>query len=147
MKYRNATAEDLPAVESLLVTSGLPTAGVSKCIGDFILAESSGRIVGTIGLEVHGQYGLLRSAAVADHARGNGVGRYLVERLLARAAEDHLDSVYLLTTTAEDYFPRFGFTRTSRAAVPADLMSSEEFRGACPDSATVMVYRPAIFDE
>jgi amino-acid N-acetyltransferase len=49
-----------------------------------------------------------------------------------------LRALYLLTTTAEHYFPRFGFTRVDRSAVPADIRATEEFRSACPASATVM---------
>jgi N-acetylglutamate synthase-like GNAT family acetyltransferase len=44
----------------------------------------------------------------------------------------------LLTTTAEAYFPSFGFTVTSRATVPDEIRATGEFRGACPESATVM---------
>ncbi len=49
--------------------------------------------------------------------------------------------VYLLTTTAEFYFHRFGFTRISRADVALPVRDSIEFRESCPDSAVVM-HRP-----
>ena len=49
-----------------------------------------------------------------------------------------ITTVVLLTTTAEDYFPRFGFERTDRSVVPEEVRESAEFRGACPASATVM---------
>jgi len=65
----------------------------------------------------------------------------LVEQLLERAEEAGIDELFLLTTTAEEYFPRFGFTRTTRAAVPDAVKSSAEFRGACPDTAVVMTRR------
>ena len=47
----------------------------------------------------------------------------------------------LLTSTADAWFPRFGFERISRDAAPASLHASEEFRGACPASAVVMRLR------
>ena len=75
--------------------------------------------------------------------RGTGVGQQLVERLLERAVKDGIDELYLLTTTAEDYFPRFGFARTTRSAVPHAVKASAEFHGACPDSAVVMTRRIA----
>jgi amino-acid N-acetyltransferase len=87
---------------------------------------------------VYGAAALLRSAVVADQARGRGVGAALLDRLLEHARARGVRQVYLLTTTAEDWFPRFGFTRIARQAVPAALHASAEFRGACPDSATVM---------
>ena len=46
--------------------------------------------------------------------------------------------MYLLTTTAEDYFPRFGFEVIDRSEADERLKESAEFRGACPDSAVCM---------
>jgi PAS domain-containing protein len=63
--------------------------------------------------------------------RPMGAGLDLARSLGARA-------VYLLTTTAGDFFPRFGFTRVERADVPDDVKKSIEFRSACPSSALVM---------
>lgn len=135
---RPAQAEDLAAVEALLTASALPTAGVASCIEDFLVAEANGAVVGAIGMEIQGRYGLLRSAVVADEWQGKGIGRALVTDLLSAAHSREIVSVYLLTTTAENYFPAFGFERVSRDVVPAELMSSEEFQGACPDTAIVM---------
>jgi len=45
---------------------------------------------------------------------------------------------YLLTTTAEEFFPKFGFERVERTDVPASVQTSIEFRSACPSSAIVM---------
>jgi amino-acid N-acetyltransferase len=46
--------------------------------------------------------------------------------------------VYLLTKTAIDYFPRFGFTPIARHDVPPGVLSSVEFRAECCASAVVM---------
>jgi amino-acid N-acetyltransferase len=142
MKIRNATNSDFPAVEQLLLSSRLPIEGVRENFSGFVVAEEAGTIAGAIGLERYGSAALLRSAVVSPANRGAGVGRQLVESLLQRAKEDGIDEVYLLTTTAEKYFPRFGFARTTRAAVPQTVKESAEFRGACPDTAVVM-RRPA----
>jgi amino-acid N-acetyltransferase len=66
------------------------------------------------------------------------LGRDLVESLLERAGTRGVREIYLLTTTAENFFPRFGFARISRDVVAAPVRASEEFRGACPDSAIAM---------
>ncbi len=141
MKIRKARKSDLSAVEKLLTASNLPLDGVRDHFADFIVAEDSNGIEGAVGLEKYDSVALLRSAVVAPGQRGNGVGRQLVEQLLERAEEDGIDELYLLTTTAEKYFPRFGFMPTTRAAVPEELKSSAEFRGACPDTAVVMKRR------
>jgi len=135
---RRATQSDLTAIERLLVESKLPTAGVRESIEHFIVAESSDVIIGAIGLEVFGDAALLRSAVVDSHSRSSGLGGELIRQVIALAAELGVEKLYLLTTTAENYFPRFGFVRTTRDAVPADVQNSAEFRGACPASAIVM---------
>jgi amino-acid N-acetyltransferase len=141
MRIRNATNADLPAVETLLSASDLPVAGVRDNFSSFIVAEDRGEIAGAIGLEQFGSVALLRSAVVSPAHRGTGIGGRLVERILERAEEEGIKDVYLLTTSAEEYFPRFGFVRTVRSAVPVALTASREFQGACPDTAAVMTRR------
>ena len=138
---RAATQRDLPAIEALLVSSGLPTAGIAEALRGFVVAESEEdkRIVGVVGLEDCGrEYALLRSAAVEPEWRGTGLGRRLVTHVIADAESRGLKALYLLTTTAERYFPSFGFVRTQRDTVPDEIKQSVEFREACPASATVM---------
>jgi len=141
VRIRSATKSDLAAVEDLLKASDLPTDGVRDNFSSFVVADDDGAITGAIGLEKYGSVALLRSAVVSPDHRGSGVGRKLIEQLLERAEEAGVDELYLLTTTAEKYFPRFGFTRTTRAAVPDAVKASAEFRGACPDTAVVMTRR------
>jgi amino-acid N-acetyltransferase len=141
MQFRNATSKDLPAVEGLLSAHNLPLDGVEDNFSNFIVAEDEGGIRGAIGLEKFGSVALLRSAVVSPERRGSGLGRRLVEQLLERAEDAGIDEVYLLTTTAEKYFPRFGFARTTRAQVPDAVKASAEFQGACPDTAVVMSRR------
>ena len=143
MKIRKATNRDLDAVEGLLSANDLPLDGVKENLSGFIVAEECGRVIGAVGLERFGSVALLRSAVVSEGRRGGGVGRQLVEHLLDYAESDGIEELFLLTTTAEDYFPRFGFTRTTRSAVPPAVKASAEFQGACPDTALVMTRRIA----
>ena len=138
MRVRAATRDDLAAVTHLLSASRLPLDGVEENLDDFIVAEDARSITGVIGIERYGDAALLRSAAVSPSARGTGLGTRLVKELLDRASEQGIRDVYLLTTTAEEYFPRFGFTRSTRAQVPEAVRASREFQGACPDTAVVM---------
>ena len=143
MKIRKATNRDLDAVEGLLSVNDLPLDGVKENLSGFIVAEEGGRVIGAVGLEKFGSIALLRSAVVSNEHRGSGVGGRLVEHILEYAEKDGIEELFLLTTTAENYFPRFGFTRTTRSAVPPALKASAEFRGACPDTALVMMRRIA----
>jgi amino-acid N-acetyltransferase len=49
-----------------------------------------------------------------------------------------LRAVYLLTTTAADYFRRFGFEDARRDEAPAVLQRSSEFASVCPASAACL---------
>jgi amino-acid N-acetyltransferase len=138
LEVRTAEEKDLPAVLSLLGRADLPTAGVADAFSHFIVAESEGRLIGAVGLELYGGSALLRSAAVEESWRGSGVGRVLVDRALDMARRHRIEDVYLLTTTAEHYFPKFGFACVSRDAVAEGVRSSVEFQTACPASAVVM---------
>ncbi len=134
-----AARDDLPDVLDLLRSSSLPVAGVEEHLDSFLVArDEAGRLVGTIGLEVYGEVGLLRSLAVRSDRRSAGVGTELVERLMVLAREKKIGTVYLLTTTAETYFPRFGFACVPREQADSRLAVSEELRGACPSSAILM---------
>lgn len=136
---RVATAADLEAIERLLTDSKLPTDGVRNSLDHFLVVDDTGGIAGVIGLELYATDALLRSAAVADNLRDTGIGGRLVDGIIDRARSLGVRDVYLLTTTAESYFERRGFTRITRDAVPESVQRSVEFRGACPASATVMV--------
>lgn len=138
---RAATATDLPRVEALLTENKLPLDGVREALACFVVAEHDGAIVGVAGTERCGvgQYALLRSVAVSDAWKGKGLGRALVSRVIADAESRGAKALYLLTTTAEHYFPSFGFRQTERAVVPADVQATVEFASACPASAVVMV--------
>ena len=140
---RSAVEADYPAVAALLEAAGLPTGGIPRSLQDFLIAESGdgGRILGAIGLEPYGSAALLRSAVVDPSERGSGVGHALVRALLVHATARGFRELYLLTTTAEEFFPRFGFERIGREEVPAAVRDSVEFRESCPASATVMRLR------
>lgn len=135
---RPATDADLRAVERLLTENALPLTGVREALKDFVVAESQGQIVGVAGLEICKDDALLRSVAVQPAWRSNGVGRALVTRAIADAEARGIRALYLLTTTAENYFPSFGFTKIARENVPADVRATEEFTVSCPASAVAM---------
>ena len=137
-QLRSATHADLGQVERLLAASGLPLDGVADALPAFVVAQHGDAIVGVAGLEVCCDNALLRSVAVADEWRSHGLGRALVTRMISEAEARGIRALYLLTTTAERYFPSFGFRTIARDAVPDDIRETKEFQGACPASATVM---------
>lgn len=136
---RPAEAGDLPRVRELLAGAGLPLDGIEDQFGPaYVVAERDGELVGVEGVERYGDAGLLRSAAVAEQMRGQGLGEALTRERLSWARGQGMRELWLLTTTASEFFPRFGFARAVREEAPAPLQGSPEFREACPASAVAM---------
>jgi amino-acid N-acetyltransferase len=138
-QLRTARPTDLSEVEALLTAYALPLDGVRGALPAFVVAETAQGIVGVAGLEMRGTHALLRSVAVAETWRAHGLGRALVTQVITDAKDLGLDGLYLLTTTAAEWFPRFGFRETTRDAAPTALRETVEFQRACPSSATVMM--------
>ncbi len=136
---RPAAPETWDALHTLLGDAGLPPDGLDAHLATTIAAWSGDTLVGAAGLEVYGREALLRSVAVALAHRGTGLGSRLTEEMLRRAEATGVTRVWLLTETAERFFPRFGFRLVERAQVPDAVKQSAEFQGACPDTAIVMV--------
>jgi L-amino acid N-acyltransferase YncA len=135
---RRAVPDDWPSVESILARAKLPVAGARDHFDNFMIAERDRVIVGCIGMERYGSAGLVRSLAVQPEHRDAGIGRRLVEASLAHARVSGVQTMALLTETAEPYWERFGFSRVDRAMLPAGVFASAEFKGACPTTAIAM---------
>jgi N-acetylglutamate synthase-like GNAT family acetyltransferase len=141
--FRAATVGDTPAILQLLTGAGLPVEGVADLLAadarQFVVAETDARdVVAVAGLERCCNNALLRSVAVRDDWQRNGLGHQLVQRVVCEAELRGIEALYLLTMTAEHYFPRFGFDVVARDAVPAEIANTLEFKSACPASAVAM---------
>jgi amino-acid N-acetyltransferase len=134
----SATDRDLPAIRSLLERLHLPLAGVDDRVQTMLVAREGEQVVGTAALELYADGALLRSVAVDPRQQGKQIGHQLTDAALRLAATHGADTVFLLTTTAERFFPKFGFEQITRDDVPASVRGSVEFQSACPASAIVM---------
>lgn len=133
-----AKALDIDVVEALLEREHLPLAGLRDHVEHLLVARAGHRIVGCAALELYEDGALLRSLAVDAEHRGSGLGSDLTHAALRLADQRGMPAVYLLTTTAERFFPRFGFEVVDRAEVPHGVLQSVEFSYACPSSALIM---------
>lgn len=138
VQFRPATSTDRPAIERVLVACDLTLHALPAWIDRFWVAERDGEMVGVAGVELYDDGCLLRSVAVLPAWRSTGLGRALVERALESARAAGARQAYLLTLTAERWFPRLGFRTIAREDVPASVRESGEFKEACPASAIVM---------
>ena len=138
MEIERATEQDLPAVLTLLERQHLPLDGVRDHTRTMVVARDDGHLVGVAAVEIYTGGALLRSVAVDPARQGRRVGHRLTEAALDIALEHGAEVVFLLTTTAEGFFPRFGFEQIRREDVPVSVQASVEFQSACPASAIAM---------
>lgn len=134
-----ARTQDLPHVLALLTRSDLPGDGLAEHAATLLVARDGDRVVGSAALELYGHAALLRSVAVDAERRGTGLGQRLTDAALHLARQRGVRAVYLLTETAAEFFPRFGFRTLARDAVDPAVQESVEFTTLCPASATAMV--------
>jgi amino-acid N-acetyltransferase len=122
----------------LLAAEKLPVDDLPETLDNFIVAIQDGAVVGVGGIEVYGNYGLLRSLAVHPEYRGAGIAGKLLARLDNISKQKGLSELYLLTETAPAYFEQKNYNKITREDVPADVQRSSEFSHVCPVSAIAM---------
>jgi amino-acid N-acetyltransferase len=142
VEVRPATRDDLPAIRALLEASALPASDVDgEGEQRLLVVREDGRLAGCIGLEVHGDAGLLRSFAVAPPLRRRGIGAALHEAAVARARALGVRDLYVLTTTVKERALRTGFEEVAREEVPAAIRAGSQFRSLCPATAACLRLR------
>lgn len=133
------TLTDLPSILPLLEQCGLRIADIEPARPPLFFGVRGGNgLVAVVGLEVHGQLGLLRSLAVAPTARGQGLGQALVAYAEAYAANHGVGALYLLTTSAALFFSRLGFQVAERSSAPAAIRACSQFSALCPSSSALL---------
>jgi amino-acid N-acetyltransferase len=140
MNFKLAAAQNEAAIKRLLESCDLHHQDLSPPkLAHFLLAWDGARLVGVIGLEILGNSALLRSLAVETAYRNRNIATRLVGQLEDYAKSLQVDTLYLLTLTAEDFFAKQGYRRTARDSAPAGIQGTTEFRNLCPVSAVCMV--------
>jgi amino-acid N-acetyltransferase len=140
LRLEKAQVRDRAAICDLLKLVSLPHEDVNEALlKHFIVGRVEGAIVGVAGLECYQDVGLLRSLAVAQTHAGLGFGKQLVAAAEELASDHKLQSVYLLTTTADRFFEGLGFRRLQRGLAPSEIKNSYQFASLCSASAVLMV--------
>lgn len=139
MQIIPAAVQDLAALKVLLQACGLPFDDLNaEHLAHFFVIKDQGQIVGSVGLEVRGPFGLLRSLALGQSLRGRGLGLQLVKHIEEYARSRQITALYLLTTTADRFFTHLGYQEVPRGSAPAALQETAEFQNICPASAVCM---------
>lgn len=137
--FSSGSPQDAVQVKRLLADCGLPAEDAGSHVERFLIARSGNDLAGTIGLELAGSSALLRSLAVAERYRRQGLAMQLVDRILAYAHARGIETLYLLTLTAGEFFRQRGFATVERSSAPEQIAATQEFATLCPDTAAFMV--------
>ncbi|MFB6234874.1 MAG: arsenic resistance N-acetyltransferase ArsN2 [Halopenitus sp.] len=133
-----AAGSDLDDVKALLRANDLPAADVGENVESIYRVIEDGDLVGVGGVERYGTVGLLRSVVVAEAARGKGYGTAICDALEAQARSNGIETLFLLTTTATEFFRERGYEPAERTAVPESIRQTNEFTDLCPETATCL---------
>ena len=139
-RIASASERDYGDPIALLEAASLPTEDLERSsMANFLLArDGSGKVIGAIGVERYGRTALLRSLVVSPSYRNRGLGTRLVAELEARCRFLAVADLFLLTTTARDFFAGQRYQAIERGSVPVGLRAAAEFTRLCPDSAVCM---------
>jgi amino-acid N-acetyltransferase len=126
-------------VKALLSEAQLPVSDLATRQSLHLLGvREGGELVGVVGIEVYDEVGLLRSLAVDPARRNSGLGAALVSDAETWAAGRGIKTLYLLTTTAAEFFAKRGYEATARSEAPAAIAATAQFKDLCPASSTLM---------
>ena len=140
MQYLFATEGNGPEIKQLLKDCNLHHEDITTTqLKHFVLGWDGPKLAAVVGLEIKSRSALLRSLAVDADYRNRGIATRLVGKIEDYAKSMEVDSLYLLTLTAEGFFKKCDYRPIARDSAPAEIQETTEFRSLCPASAVCMV--------
>lgn len=134
----DSVPNNLSEVESLLQINNLSSEGVAQFFQYYLILKSNQTILGVCGLEPYNSVGLLRSLAIQPKIQNKGLGTILLHAMIDKARELHIENLYLLTNTAENFYLKNGFCTIPREFAPQAIQTTGEFSHMCPVSSKFM---------
>lgn len=138
LRYEIIDKYQAEALYPFLQENGIHTDDLPDSNAEFIVVRNKHSIVGCIAIERYKNHGLLRSFAVAPSYRNKGLGNILLQKLVAHSKQHGIKDIHLLTTTAEDFFVKRGFTKSGREKAPEAIQKTTEFASVCPADAVYL---------
>ena len=141
MKISFASVEDEKKIKEVLTASGLHYQDITPSHLQHFLVLKDGphsTLTGVVGLELKNNHALLRSLAVIEPERCKGLATQLVREIEKYAKSQRVDTLYLLTLTAECFFAKLGYRKTERDSAPPAIRETAEFKSLCPETAVCM---------
>jgi amino-acid N-acetyltransferase len=128
IEIRPARTSDIKAIHKLIVdfASGgrmlqKETVTLYESVQEFMVAVEDGQVVGCGALHVLWEdLAEVRSVAITEKLRGNGIGNQILERIIDRARELGLSRIFCLTFETK-FFGRHGFEEIQGTPVEPDV--------------------------
>ena len=134
----NIKTPSLKEVITLLEDNNLPSSDIKDLnFESFFGLYIDDTLEGIVGLEVYGELALLRSLAV-NSKKSSGIGSILLENIDSFSKSKNINTLYLLTTTADKYFLKKGYSIIDKKEAPQIIQNTKEFNSICPDSSIFM---------
>jgi amino-acid N-acetyltransferase len=132
------SSEDWLTFVSLLNLAELPVPEADE-IARFLAVEDEMGLIGFGGLEGSGPDQLLRSVVTASGVRRRGLGKVLVRQLVEEARSQGAERLWLLTSKANSFFAKLGWSEEPRDKAPELVRMSRRYTEICPATAALMV--------
>jgi amino-acid N-acetyltransferase len=128
IEVRPARTSDIKAIHKLIVdfASGgrmlqKETVTLYESVQEFVVAVEDGQVVGCGALHVLWEdLAEVRSVAITETLRGNGIGNQILERIIDRARELGLSRIFCLTFETK-FFGRHGFEEIQGTPVEPEV--------------------------
>lgn len=132
-----ASQNSFSAAIDLLKKNNLPTEDINAGTQLFVVEEND-RVLATVAVEYDYHDALLRSLSVSQEKRNSGIGKQLVDFIEDYVKKQGVETVFLLTTTAADFFLKRGYTIIDRSNIPEFIKNTKEYSVICASSSTLM---------
>ncbi|HEV7301459.1 MAG TPA: N-acetyltransferase [Tepidisphaeraceae bacterium] len=127
---RNATIHDVPTIQSIVNSHAelgkmlfKSYAQLYETLRDFAVYEKDGKVVGCVGVAIiWADLAEVRSLAVDESCRGQGIGKALVNWCIAEARRLQIRRLMSLTYE-QTFFERLGFAVVEKDTLPLKVWS------------------------
>ena len=140
IKIERFVQGDEKEIVKLLSQAKLPAQDLTlEKLEHFLVAKAKdGSVIGAVGVELYQDVGLLRSLVVHPAYQGKGLGKWLTREVESIAQQRSIKTLFLLTTTAAEFFPKLGYQVIQRDRAPMSIAKTDEFKNICPVSAVCL---------
>ncbi len=129
---------NLPSIKVLLESYELPDSDIETSHALFFGIKKKNQLLVTGAIEIYDSDAILRSVAVHRDFQKIGYGKIMVKFLEKKAIQLGIKKLYLLTTTAENFFRKCNYNSISRELCPESIKTSTQFAEICPSNASCM---------